>query len=441
MPYDAIFRDGFSSAFGCFYAEPEGVQQMAGSSLRNDFLPKMTLEGKQYICNQFVRGQLKHYGVAYQENEISGRGTCLLKKVLQAVKCDRVPSHISKLRAEMHEEWLAQLTPEELSNYPKCIMESYFLTGGKPHRAKTREVIGIALDVHSRYRVSQICRAANSVAGLHQQTGRGPKTHTIFMGWNSTAVSKAAEGHAAKETEAAKATEEERFKERAEAHSDYLKAMGWTKGSPMHSPIGRYMIDCEYIERGWDHQAEGMSLDISATDEPGIFVASFDFGFAEGVMMMRIDREKLEMYCIQLDIDANNSGDEHTDDTDDYNDYDTDTDYGSDYDSDYDDYDTDSTDNTDYKKETRTGSRDFYIKLKFVETVQGEIIPWSEDGTITFKDGNMVEFCGMANFTSVGYDVQFTGQKVSDDVVGQAKSWSDYSTSAYDMIPYRRWHC
>ncbi len=46
----------------------------------------------------FVRGQLKHYGVEFDEKEISGNGTHLIKKVLQAGKCDKVPDNIAELR-------------------------------------------------------------------------------------------------------------------------------------------------------------------------------------------------------------------------------------------------------------------------------------------------------------------------------------------------------
>ncbi|KAI8946969.1 hypothetical protein F4801DRAFT_562372 [Xylaria longipes] len=258
MPFNEVARNGFSYAFGRFYTVPDRVERVAGSSLRDAFLPKLTAQAKQFIGyggDRFVRGQLKHYGVMFDESELSGNGTLLFKKLLQAGKCDEVLPHITKLRVEMHEEWLAQVTPEELSSHPNWTMEKYFLTSGEPDCAKTTTVIGIPLDAHSRYRSSQICEAASKIAGLHQKTGHGPKTQTIFLGWDLTAVSQAAGGHAAKEREAAKAAEEEREKERAESHADYLKTLNREKGRQTHSPIGTYIVDCEEIERGWSDQA------------------------------------------------------------------------------------------------------------------------------------------------------------------------------------------
>lgn len=78
--------------------------------------------------NNFVRGQLKHYGVQFDERNFSGKGAILMKKVLQAGKRDKVPDHIAELRDQMHTEWLNKCTPEELSNYPEFAMERYFLS-------------------------------------------------------------------------------------------------------------------------------------------------------------------------------------------------------------------------------------------------------------------------------------------------------------------------
>jgi hypothetical protein len=209
-----ITRDGFACAFGRFFAEPGRVERVDGSSLRNMFLPKLTAKGRRQLnagySDNFVRGQLKHYGVQFDESEISGNGTLLMKKVLQSGKCDKVPDHISELREQMHTEWLNKLTPEQLSNYPEWVIERYFLSSGRLDHRKTTTVVGIPLPRHSSHRASQMHEAAGKVTGLHQATGFGPKTQTIFMGWDSVAVGNAAKSHAAKETKELQAAEKER---------------------------------------------------------------------------------------------------------------------------------------------------------------------------------------------------------------------------------------
>lgn len=153
---DDIVREGFSSSYGRFYAHPEHVERVEVTYLRSMFLPILNAEGRKGINDsygdRFVRGQLKHYGVQFDKSEITGAGTLLMKKVLQAGKCDKVPDHITALRKQMHSEWLNKLTPERLSSNPEWVMDRYFLSSGQPDRTKTATVVGIPLDRHSSYR-------------------------------------------------------------------------------------------------------------------------------------------------------------------------------------------------------------------------------------------------------------------------------------------------
>ncbi|ETS87113.1 hypothetical protein PFICI_00941 [Pestalotiopsis fici W106-1] len=255
MPYHEVVSDGFAYRYGRFYAlVPNRVERVQGSHLRQMFLPKLTPEANKRLRDShedtFVRGQLKHYGVHFEEGEISGNGTLLIKKVLQAGKCDRVPDHITQLQERMHAEWLDKLTAEELSSYPDWIMERFFLSRGQADPTKTTTVVGIPVAPSSTYRAGQIREAADKIPGLHQVTGSGPKTQTIFLGWDRAAVAKAASGHAATEAKKVREADEEWEVERAEMHTDYLNSLKKKKkGSDPHSPIGSYMVDCQEIER------------------------------------------------------------------------------------------------------------------------------------------------------------------------------------------------
>ncbi|KAI0451087.1 hypothetical protein F5B21DRAFT_528199 [Xylaria acuta] len=313
---------------GHIYTVPGGVEGVAGSSLRDAFLPKLKPQANKLIGyggDQFVRGQLKYYDVTFDETELSGNGT---------------------------------------------VMEKYFLIFGEPDRARTTTVIGIPLNIRN---------------------------------------DQAARGHAARETKAAKAAEEEREKDHAASHSDYLKTPNPKRGRQTHPPIGTYIIDCKEIEEGWSGQAGNLSLDVRATDELGVFEASCDFSIVEGIMTMSTDKKRLEEHCAQLDTD---SGDE------------------------YDDKRRPPKE----PKASAPKSQKSYLKLRCVETGEGQIFPTPEDGTITFRGDGMANISGMVGLPCVDGGVSFTGRKTADEVVGYGGSWSGYSGCAYEAARVSTWH-
>ncbi|KAI9053497.1 hypothetical protein LZ554_002452 [Drepanopeziza brunnea f. sp. 'monogermtubi'] len=433
-------RGNFSSSYGRFYAEPEHVERVTGSSLRSMFIPRLTphaqiLMGQSY-SGGFVRGQLKHYGVQFDTSEISGNGILLMKKVIQAGKCDKVPDHIAELRVQMHTEWLDSVTPERISECPELVMEKYFLSSGQPDRTKTTTVIGIPQNLRSSYRADNIRDAANKVAGLHHETGWGPTTQTIFLGWDPVAVNKAAKGHYAKEENALKAVEDKRAHEREALHAGYLesKTGNGSKGSKSPSPVGSYIIDCEVIEKGYLERTEDLSLEIRQTKEPGVFEADFDFGILEGMMIMSTEENILEQYCSQLDRDA---GAEEEDD--------------SEEDEEDEDDDRKPTASSKRKAGASTGrgrpkkskveaSLTYVVRLKFREMAEGEVHYTAEKGTIQFDGKSLVSFDGKVDLPCVGEDVPFTARKISDSPASSGRVWADYSESAYEYARVGRWH-
>ena len=440
---DDVTRDGFHSSYGRFYASPGRVERVDGFSLRRMFLPKLTPEGRKCLnagySDYFVRGQLKHYGILFDEREFSGNGTLLLKKVLQAGKCDKVPDHISELREQMHAQWINKRTPEQLYHSPEWFVEKYFLSSGRPDHTKTTTVVGMPLDRFSSYRAGQVREAASNVTGLHQETGFGPKTQTVFMGWDPVAVSKAARGHAAKEAKQQQAAENERENDRAQAHTNYLaslKRKKSPKGPKTHSLVGSYIVRCKEIEEQWPDQADDLNLDISQSDEPGIFEASFEFGVLEGVMIISAEEDALERYCSQLDREAEPEWDEEDDD----------------------EYETESarkpTTGSKRKAEAPQGQgrptkksnsgavqpHTYLLKLKCRETGEGEIQYTAQKGSLRFRDKTLTSFIGKADLPCVGQGVPFSGRKISDVPTQSGNEWADYSESAHGYANVRRWH-
>ncbi|KAI0155259.1 hypothetical protein GGR57DRAFT_464669 [Xylariaceae sp. FL1272] len=335
----------------------------------------------------------------------------------------------------MHQEWLAQLTPEEISAHPDFVMDRYFLTNEQPDATKTSAVVGIPFDPHSVHRAGQLREAASTVSGLHQATGQGQATQTVFLGWNKKAVTKAANGHAGEEAKAVKAADEERETERAEEHADYLKTLNRNKGPKKHSPVGSYMIDCEEIETQWPSQADDMTMHIFETGTPGIFEASFEFGVVEGAMILSTDIKSLEEYMAELEQHEESEEDDY--DEDDEDDEDEDAGEGS-------NKRKAATSSSQPRgrgrpaKKAKTTSLKFHLRARGRETGEGEIFFDPEEGSIKFENEKMAKFSGVITLPCVGEAVPFTGRKTTDQVHG-GSSWAEFSYAEYEDARVSRW--
>ncbi|CAL3971864.1 unnamed protein product [Diplocarpon coronariae] len=393
---DEITSDGFSCAYDRFYAGPHRVERVSGPSLRSAFLPKLSAGGRKMLSqsygDSFVRGQLEHYGVQFGESEISGS------------------EQIVRLREQMHAERLAILTPAQLSSHPEWTMERYFVSAGRPDCSKTATTVGIPLDPGSSYRAGQMREAASAVPGLHHETSHGSKTQTIFMGWDAAAVSKAAQGHAAKEAKELRAVKDEKESEHRELHAEYIESLKRKKGPEKPKPysrVGSY-ITCQEIEEQWPEQGEDLGLDIRQTKEAGVFEASFDFGILEGVMILGTDEKTVEQYCSQLDREDEARWDE----------------------------------GTETKRTSESGlniPRAPREKPPHPATGEGVISHTASGGAILFKDQSLAGFTGKASLPYVGESVTFRALKISDAAADPQDSWADYSERACERARVRRW--
>ncbi|KAF7131075.1 hypothetical protein CNMCM5793_004062 [Aspergillus hiratsukae] len=427
--YNDIRRDGFVSAFGRFMAEPGRMDRIGGSLLRSMFLPKLSREGQKELRDNphFVRAQLKHYGVQFEEREFTGQGTALMKAALQAGKCDQVPDHIMKLQQQMHAEWLSERTPEQLASQPDWVMQKYFLSADQPDRTKTTTVVGIPFDRSSQYRSGQMIEAASKITGLHHMRAFGPKTQVIFMGWDRASVERAANQYPVEEARRLQDEKDERENDREKIHMDYLNSR--SQQTQDVTPVGTYIVDCETIEREWPDMADDLSLDIHRTDTPRVFKADFDFGVLEGVMIICSEKSALVEYCAQAD-----GSEEETDDE----------------------------DSVPAKENVKLGAkrnppaskpmtrpkkykagqdqpRKYLLKLKCRETGEGMIHFQASNGTINFKDKTLASFEGVADFPGVGQGVSFFARKISDLPRLSGNDWTDYSERQYETERVNRW--
>ncbi|KAI1817397.1 hypothetical protein GGS20DRAFT_533020 [Poronia punctata] len=461
-----ITRDGFSYTRGVLYAEPGHVERLEGIILDVFFLPTSKTAGRNYLRKggkTWVRGQLRHYGVEYDEGELTGNGRVLLQKVLREGKCREVPHHIENLRREMHKEWIAKSETRHLIKEPKWVLEKFFLVSAE----KKTEVLAVPYEdkswgADSRARV--LGHAAAEVPGLNHAISRGSKAVTVLLGWDAKAVKEAVALHVEREKEAEKAAREEREKRREALHARYLKKLEdrkeeeeeKNKETPVvYSPAGRYMIDCGEIEHQWPDLAENMKLNISPKESGGVFQASFDFGVIEGAMVLSLEQEDLELYDTQSESDSDSDEEEDEDEDEE--------------DSDSDDYDEfgpkrkpsspDRDDDEDERRiekdedETETGSKrkasspddqdrpvkkarpemvKYFLKLRCRETGEGETSTGSDPGFVVFESEKMDKFVGMANFPWVGQST-FTGRKIGDRVPKLDHVWDEFIWPSYDL--------
>ncbi|RAH69402.1 uncharacterized protein BO66DRAFT_420893 [Aspergillus aculeatinus CBS 121060] len=381
----------------------------------------------------------RHLIVAFEH------GTELLSRdhasKLRSGTCDNLCSgnegphpHRLALEAQLHREWLATRTPEQLSGQPDWVIQKYFGDDPqRPDRSITKTVVGIPFPCTSEYRVSQMREAAEKVVGLHHETARGPQTKVIYMGWNKAAVGKAAKGHAAKEKKEIEAAERKRETDRAKLHADYRR-----KSREAPSPVGSYIVDCEEIKDQWPEDADGLTLDIHETATPGVFEAGFYFGALEGAMIICADEGVLERYCAELEREEDDDSQEEG---------------LIDGNSDDSGVEGDgspklgvkrkvpvSQSGRSTKKSKQSPSRLYFLKLLGCETGEGEIFNEPDDGSIKFRDGNFDSFEGQANMTFIGDGIAFTGRKVSDLPGSSGGVWDEYSWRHHENARIGRWH-
>lgn len=442
------------------------MERINGRTLKKMFLPKLTPEGVKALSDNrhFVRCQLMHYGVQFDESEFSGNGVTLLQKSLQTGKCDYVPMHILRLQQEMYPEFLDKCTPQELADNSDWAMDKYFLSSGIPDPTKTTFVVGIVVfrmvdffnedNTSVENRTRKMIEAVDKIPGLHQKQAKGSQSYTIFIGWDAAAVEKAANEHAANEQETFleycdKFEEEEedrkreRERERDKVHKDYLETLAQKKSKNNdaieYSPVGSYIVQSEYLAETWKECEDNLRLDIHKTYTPGVFQANFEFGVYEGIMMICVQKDVLEEHCLEADRQTEFSEDSEGDDDEE------------------EDEDSESEGRTLASGSKRklsgaqgknkakkhqpenTQSLKYRLKIRCRETGEGEIQAETEDGTLEFADEKLASFEGDAGLPCWGHRFSFSALKISDVPAPSDKNWGYYSERRHNYEEGRRW--
>jgi len=416
----------------------------------------MTAAGIRAIRKEgFVKSQLKHYGIQYDEREFTGNGVILLKKRLEAGQFDTVPASILDLEQQLRREWVGGRKLGDLvdtGSGPDELVNFYFLDStGNADKTTTPDGLAVPLPRHSEYRASLLTKAIGKVPGLMSRR----EGDTMLVAWDDSGIAKAREAGQAAAREAAEALkrkDEARVQSRTDRHESYLHSLDSKAGKVDHSPAGKYLLHCEGIENEWPETKKvDMSLDIRMSGQTGIYEASFDVGVAEGPMQLSTDQDALEKYIVDLE---NSSQDDEDDEDSDQDDENSDEDEASELENDDSAPFTaaESIINADAahkrkgsertsgttKKSKPTSTLHFYTAYKSRETGEGEIDYEATSGYLTFKNDQFSTFSASLDLNFTSGKVVDLGRKISD--VGRVgEDWEDYSGAAYEYARVARW--
>jgi hypothetical protein len=70
------------------------------------------------------------------------------------------------------------------------------------------------------------------------------------------------------------------------------------------TPVGRYAVVCDEIDKEWPDKQRRMTMDVFAGRQPGIYEANFDFRVLEGAMVIGAQEEAVKDYCNNLGEDS-----------------------------------------------------------------------------------------------------------------------------------------
>ena len=346
---------------------------------------------------------------------------------------------------------------------------------GTPDRQKTKSPValpgfGNRAEMHS---------TAEKIPGLHTCSAGNEPYRVLAIGWDSSAVSRAAgKAAAVGHAQHTKEMDEERTM-RMDEHREFLETLKvkqkGTKNkakkgaqSQISHAAGTYLVECRNIEEEWPELVQsGLYMTIVPDEEnKGRLVAEFEFGVLEGIMRFRqVDEEWLsDEDSGEEDTNEDSEGgidtgeedlvspseEEHDDDDDDDDDDDGDAELSR-WASGKRKRSTAKSQPTRRQPQAKkkktlppaTGSTKFKLLFQWRgrETGEGEIqLGGSNKGYIEFGDSDCTTFTGVMDapyFTKA----KLKGYKVSKDNGARINaSWGDFSESVYERERIGRWH-
>ncbi|KAJ5706677.1 hypothetical protein N7488_006478 [Penicillium malachiteum] len=419
---DPIRRDGFESSHGKFRTQFGDILPLRPEQFQTLFLPRPIPAGKKALkVTNFVRAQLRYYGVEFDESAIYGDGFELLKTTIEAGKFNEIPSHIRKLEADMHDEWINKCTVEQLSSTPQWLLQKYFMSNGLPDRTKTKTVVTVLYPKRSRRLPALLHSLAGAIPGLQAKDLPSIFNKVIFLAWDLAAAEEALEKYRQDEwaiyLNEDSDQESNGDKKQHKAHDDYLDSLGQKKTG--FTPVGSYIFKIEPLKSLMRDKEEAF-MEIYETDTPGLYQADFDFGIMNGIMMMSSDKGALEEFGGEVSS-GDSSGDE-LDSTIPANQVSW------------------SSKGKEKKKRSEKGARQgqkqkkasehhplrYFFKHRCCEEHESAAFFIPRPGHVQFDDGRFCTFTGQILLPLSDKEISFTGYKISDKPPPTRYDWDDF---------------
>ncbi|KAL9629481.1 MAG: hypothetical protein Q9164_006862 [Protoblastenia rupestris] len=412
---------------------------------------KAAEDARGLIKKDWLSAQLTHYGLEHNVK----------------MTCNQVPPHIHQLEVKLADEYSTKNTLHVASEEKRVksleserersnrehfaslatstaeanwdqdlFLQKYFLNADRlPDRSKTPTPMILP---HLSNRMS--LHVAAERIGLATLSGGKGDARTLVIGWDKNAVFREAYRIDHEQAAQKEQVKDESWEEDMDEHHEFVKSLPASSHRQVFSinhAEGEYLVKCENIES--NYTPDSMTMNITYSEGEG-WVAMFDFGVIEGMMIFDTDKGRLQERWLQ--------GKEIED-------------RGSEDDEDEDSFEASSCGHTFSgrkrkgppnpfskqgskrpKKSTGNSDRCLFLKWRGDETGEGEIQLDTGDcnsGSIEYLDPACTRFKGTFSADLLGEDVPFQGFKISSDGGSVIKSWGDYSESAYERARVRRW--
>ncbi|KAJ5107314.1 hypothetical protein N7456_003989 [Penicillium angulare] len=396
------------------------------------FLPKRSHEGREALERHptFIRSQLKHYGVDFNEAEFArSNGSAFMKATLQAGMCHLVPRHIAELERQMHEDWLKKLSLNQIFDRPDWVMQTFFLSSGQPDRAKMSTIGTMLFGPGMQQSLDNMIEAVKRITGLQYTTVSRGDGIIIVMGWDRAAVDEGANRLSSEERRSQQGEQQDQENRRASVEVNISSHL---ESEIDHaSPVGIYIVDSHTSDGPDGFPEEELSLTIYETSTPGMLQADFVFDNTEGIMLLSSDKSILKDYLAEAERDEDRIRP------------------------------SDRSSEKAYKRRLPASSTNrpqkqrrvepnyplkYLVKLKSRERGTRMIDYEERNGSITFGDKSFASFRGVADFgpgadyiCDVGNQTSFSAKKISDKSRASGQIWNDFSEQQYEYERVARW--
>ncbi|KAL2678533.1 hypothetical protein Neosp_009281 [[Neocosmospora] mangrovei] len=304
-------ENGFVLSAGSFKVNVGNVVRVSGPRLQALFNPtslrlkheqERAAQAAEVLSNEeFVAGQLKHYGIKFPRTGKLGAIRDILRRAVEQGKCDRVPPSVRQIEEAMRrdikpldEEWEAKIEswgikaeaseeddlPAQLTyrgpscnynnwqedSFARCttaseiaqcdverFLEFYFLTDGKPDENKTH----LPLALYGYDLMGPLYMRAQRIRGLSGLIGFDGVSQVLCVGWDYWAV-------LALSKSIGKMSKQD-IKNRQQKGRQHFGTLLAPHALPLNLEqlIGSYVIQLRSLSEHWD-MADTFTLDIAS---------------------------------------------------------------------------------------------------------------------------------------------------------------------------------